>query len=60
MNRLKELRIKAGLSQMELSKKSGVDRSGISDIERDVATNITIKTLERLAFALGCEPRDLM
>ena len=60
MNKLAKIRKQAGISQCELSRRSKVDRSLISDIERGAADNITTKTLTKLAAALGCEPRDLM
>ena len=45
-------RAKAGLSQKELSKLTGIDQSDISKIERGVS-NPSVATLERIAVALG-------
>ena len=45
-------RVKAGLSQKELSELTGIDQSDISKIERGVA-NPSVATLERIAAALG-------
>lgn len=59
MGKLKEMRKEKGLTQSKLSLKSGVDRSQISDIESN-RVKPRMDTLERLAAALGCEPRDLM
>lgn len=52
-NRLKEVREGKGMSQEELSEKSGISRTTISELEtekKEVTTNIT---LERIAEALG-------
>lgn len=52
-NRLREIREEKGMSQEELSDKSGVSRTTISELETDkkeVTTNIT---LEKIANALG-------
>ena len=58
-NRLKEEREAQGLSQEELSKKSTVSRTIISELETgktDVITNIT---LEKLAKALNKKITDI-
>jgi DNA-binding XRE family transcriptional regulator len=44
----------AGISQKELSSRTGIDQADISKIERSVA-NPSISTLERIASALGGE-----
>lgn len=52
-NKVKEYRLKEGMSQEELAKKSGVSRTTISDLENgkvDVITNIT---LQKIANALN-------
>lgn len=52
-NRLREIREEKGISQEELSEKSGVSRTTISELEtekREVTTNIT---LNKIATALG-------
>lgn len=52
-NRLKEIREERGMSQEELSEKSGVSRTTISELEtekKEVTTNITLK---KIASALG-------
>jgi len=51
-NRLKEVRESKGISQEELSEKSGISRTTISELEtekKEVTTNIT---LEKIAKAL--------
>lgn len=47
-----QARARAGLSQMELSRRCGIDQSDLSKIERGVA-NPSINTLNRIAEALG-------
>lgn len=49
---LTEARIEAGLTQKELSKRSGIAQGDISKIENGIA-NPTIETLFRLASAMG-------
>jgi len=44
----------AGISQSELSEKSGIDQADISKIERGVA-NPSVYTLKRIAAALGTQ-----
>ena len=58
-NRLKEVREKEGISQEELSKKSEVSRTTISELEtekKEITTNIT---LEKIAKALGKKVSDI-
>ncbi|SEP83073.1 Helix-turn-helix [Lachnospiraceae bacterium NE2001] len=47
-----EARISAGLTQKELSEKSGIRQSNISRIEKGVCIP-TLKTLETIAKSLG-------
>lgn len=49
---LMEARIKVGLTQKQLSEKTGISQADISRIERGIA-NPSLKTLQRLASALG-------
>lgn len=56
--RVSELRKAAGMSQRDLEALSGVARKQIGTIELGTA-GTTIKTLRRLADALGCSVRDL-
>ena len=53
-NAVTEARVKAGLSQKELSAATGIDQSDISKIERGMA-NPSIATLNRIANALGAK-----
>ncbi len=47
-----EMREEKGLTQTALAKRTGIDQSGISKIERGVA-NPSVSTLERIADAMG-------
>ena len=60
--RLFRLRDKAGLTQGEISRMTGLRQSKISDIERGSADigNITLRTAAKLAAALGVHAEDLL
>ena len=58
-NKVLELRNELNLSQLELSKKSGIERGQISKIEKG-NVNITIDTLEKLAKALTVPTYELL
>ncbi len=53
-NRLRKLRIDAGLTQEELAAKSGMARSSIAKFERDEREPL-LTTANRLANALGVD-----
>lgn len=57
---LKTMRIKRGLSQADLSRKSSVPQPMISEIESGVAKYPQINTLFKLASALRCSVDDLI
>ena len=57
--RLKELRERVSLSQMELSERSGVSRATIADLELG-KRGAQPKTRRKLAEALGVEPWELV
>jgi transcriptional regulator with XRE-family HTH domain len=56
-NRVKEIRIKIGISQEELSFRSELHRTYISSIELG-KRNVSLVNIEKLAKALGCEISD--
>lgn len=58
-NRLKEMRELVGLSQEELSRKSGISRTTISEIETEKKIVVTNITLEKLANALNLKITDI-
>jgi transcriptional regulator with XRE-family HTH domain len=49
---LRYFRLEAGLSQEQLARQSGIDRTYISGVERGVR-NITLDSLETIVLALG-------
>lgn len=53
--RIKELRLKKGLTQEELSKQSEVNRTTIAQLENGEEVNVTAKTLKKLAKCLGVD-----
>lgn len=58
-NILKEIREKKGLSQEELSRKSNVSRTIISELENGKTDVITNVTLEKIAKALNKKVVDI-
>jgi len=58
-NILRETREEEGISQEELSKKSGVSRTTISELENDKTEVVTNTTLEKLAKALNKKVSDI-
>jgi transcriptional regulator with XRE-family HTH domain len=57
--RLRDLRIREGLSQEELAHAAGLHRTHISLIERN-HRSVRLESLERLATALGVQPSSLV
>lgn len=57
--RIKEVRQALGMSQEQLSVKSGVSRVTISTLESGVRDITTTKTLLKIAMALGVTVEDL-
>ena len=51
--RIREIREKLGMTQVELAKKSGVSRTTIYGLETGAEKITTTKTLNKLACALG-------
>ena len=59
--KVKEVATTKGLSQSKLSRWADVDIATIRRIFRGPGeTNITLETLNRLAYALSCSPCDLI
>lgn len=58
MTKLEELRRKAGLTQAELAKLSGVAASTISRFEVVGLNDAKVKTLLSIAKAIGCRIGD--
>ncbi len=59
MYAVKQKREKLGISQEELSKKSGVSRTIISALETNNDTVTSTATLLKIADALGCNVSDI-
>lgn len=58
-NRLKEEREEQGMSQEQLSKKSTVSRTIISELENQKTDTITNTTLEKISNALNKKVTDI-
>jgi len=56
--RVREMRLAAGLSQESLAEKCGLDRTYISGIERG-KRNLSLKNIEALAIALDVSISNL-
>ena len=52
-HRIAELREQSGLTQAELARKVGTTQAGISRLENPNYRNYSLKTLEKVAHALG-------
>ena len=59
-NNLKHIRKKSGMTQEELSKKSGVSRSYIGDLENARSSSMSIQTLQKLSDKLEVCIYDLL
>ena len=57
---LKYYRARLGFTQVELAQKAGVNRSYLASIESETQPNTSIKTVEKLAAALGVDLLDLL
>lgn len=58
-NTVKEKREQLGISQTELSNRSGVNRQTIYLIENGSLENIESKTMIKIAMALNCDIGDI-
>ena len=57
---LKKLRIKKGLTQIELAKKLNISLETIRRYEQDRAQPQKLEILEQLTFILECDYNDLL
>lgn len=58
--RIKELREKKGLTQVELAKVLGTTKQTISKYEKDIVTNIPSDRVEAIAMALDSTPEYIL
>ncbi len=59
LNKIREIRRSAGLSQAEVSRRSGVEQVYLSKLEHGHHAP-TVATLEKLARAIRCSVADLL
>lgn len=57
--KIKDMRRKRGISQGELSKRSGIARATISKLENGSEVDIRISTILALSKVLKCSPSKL-
>ncbi|MDJ0591117.1 MAG: helix-turn-helix domain-containing protein [Pleurocapsa sp. MO_226.B13] len=57
--RLKEVRKKRGLTQLQLAYKLGMTPQNVQKIENDVSKTISKDTLDKLCRILDCTPGDI-
>ena len=57
--KLRRLRLERALTQMELSRMTGLSVDAISRLENELRS-AQVSTVRRLAQALGVEPRELL
>lgn len=60
IERVRELRKAAGLSQGDLAKRAGLTRKTIWNVEADPSHAANVRTLTKLAEALGVDLSDLL
>ena len=58
--RIRELRKKKDMTQVELCKKADVSRQTLCDLESGKDANTTIVTLQKIANVLHCRVQDLI
>lgn len=59
INKVKIARIKQGLTQTELGKKTGIGLNSIVKIEKDEVDTIKLGTLKKIAAALNTTVQEL-
>ena len=57
--RLRDVRRKQGLTQVQLAKRTRIDQATLSRIESGTSS-ISLDLLDRLCKALKCEPGDIL
>lgn len=59
MNRIKEIRKRRGITQLELAEKLGITQSGVQKLESG-RNDLTTKMMRKLAEVLDVEPWELL
>jgi transcriptional regulator with XRE-family HTH domain len=59
-NDLKNLRIEKGLSLTKLSRETGISKSYLSLLERNIQKNPSLEILKKIGNSLGVEMEDLI
>ena len=57
---IKKIRVKKGMTQDDLVRKSGVKHTTLTKIESNVVTKPTVQTVAKIAKALGIAIEDLL
>lgn len=57
--KIKRLRLKAGISQEKLAAKAKLHRTYMSDIERG-ERNVSVENIKKIADALNVDPNELL
>jgi DNA-binding Xre family transcriptional regulator len=57
---LREARVAAGLTQVQLAKRAKVRQATVSDLETGKPGRIDLEVLDKLCRVLGLEPGDLL
>jgi len=57
--KIKELRLKAGISQEKLAVRAKLHRTYMSDIERG-ERNVSVENIKKIADALDVDPNELL
>ena len=58
--RIREYRLKRGLTQQELADMANTRQATISDLETGETQRVELDLLDRIAKALRCKPKDLI
>jgi transcriptional regulator with XRE-family HTH domain len=59
-NRLRQLRLEAGITQEQLATRSGIPESTIARIDATPTAAISLETARRIAGVLHVDPFDLL
>lgn len=60
MNKLKEMRLKSGITQVQLAEKVGISQNYLSQLEIGRKNNASLDVIKRIAKALDCKVDELI